>query len=119
MDPNWIMAMIALAAIVSPAIVSVIDNIFKYKSNQLELSYPNKRKALSDFVSNALNVYLEPTYADMINYNIAKNNLYVYFDNINDKHFEDLEIYKSRKDLSNYKNVVDKIVKELSSQIDK
>lgn len=119
MKPNWIMAIIALAAIISPAIVSVIDNIFKYKSKQLELSYPNKKIALSDFVSNALNVYIDSTYADMINYNIAKNNLYVYFSNINDKYFNDLETYKSKKDLDNYKNVVHKIVKDLSSQIDK
>ena len=119
MDPNWIMAIIALAAIISPAIVSIIDNIFKYKSKQLELSYPNKRKALNDFVSASLNVYIDSTYGDMVNYNIAKNNLYVYFDNVNDKYFEDLETYKSKKDLSNYKNVVNKVIKELSSQINK
>ena len=119
MDPNWIMAIIALAAIFSPAIVSIIDNIFKYKSKQLELSYPNKRKALSDFVSASLNVYVDATYGDMVNYNIAKNNLYVYFDHINDKHFKDLEAYKSKKDLDNYKNVINTVDKELSSQINK
>ena len=119
MDPNWIMAIIALSAIFSPAIVSIIDNIFRYKSKQLELSYPNKRKALMDFVSNALNVYVDSNYRDMVNYNIARNNLYVYFNNVNDKHFEDLEIYKSKRDLTNYKKIVNIVIKELSVQIDK
>ncbi len=119
MDPNWIMAIIALAAIFSPAIVSIIDNVFKYKSKQLELSYPNKRKALSDFVSNALNVYASNNYDGIVNYNISRNNLYLYFDKVNDKYFEDLETFKSQRDLTNYKKVVNTIVKDLSSQIDK
>lgn len=119
MDPNKIMAIIALSAILSPTAVSIIDNVFKHKSKKLELSTPNQREALSNFVTESLMVFIDSTYADMIRYNIAKNNLYVYFENVNDKYFEELEIFKDKQDLDNYKNVVNKIIKELSSQIEK
>lgn len=117
MDPNWIMAIIALAAILSPAIVSIIDNVFKYYSKKIELSSPKQQQALSDFVTESFMIYLDSNYADMIRYNIAKNNLYVYFNNVNDKYFEDLETFKSQKDLKSYKNLINTIVKELSSQV--
>ena len=119
MDPNWIMAIIAIAAIISPSIVSIIDNFFKFKSKKLELSYPNQREALSSFMSESLLFYLDSTYTDMIKYNMAKNNLYIYFNNVNDKYFKDLDTYKDNSDLESYKNTVNKIVKELSQQIDK
>lgn len=119
MDPNWIMAIIAISAILSPTVVSIIDNVFKYKSKKLELSSPNQREALSNFVTESLMIYIDSTYADMIRYNIAKNNLYVYFENVNDKYFEELEFFQNKKDLNSYKNVINKIIKELSQQINK
>lgn len=119
MDPNWIMAIIAIAAILSPTIVSIIDNIFKYKSKKLELSHPNQRSALATFMSESLLFYLDSTYTDMIKYNIAKNNLYIHFKDVNDKYFNDLDSYKKASNLESYKNTVNKIVKELSLQIDK
>ncbi len=119
MDPNWIMAIIALAAIFSPAIVSIIDNISKYKSKKLELLYPYQREALSTFISESLLFYLDSTYTDMIKYNIAKNNLYVYFKDVNDTYFEDLKTYKDKLDIDNYRKVVDTIVKNLSQQLNK
>ncbi len=119
MDPNWIMAIIAISAILSPAVVAIIDNVFKHKSKKLELSYPNQRNALNNFVTECFMIYIDSTYADMVKYNIAKNNLYVHFNNVNDKYFSDLEEYKSKKDLENYKRTINTIIKDLSQQIDK
>ena len=119
MDPNWIMAIIAISAILSPAVVSIIDNLFKYKSKKLELSYPNQRNALNDFVTECFMVFIDSTYTDIVKYNIAKNNLYTHFNNVNDKYFVDLESYKLKKDLENYRHTINKIVKDLSQQIDK
>ncbi len=119
MDPNWIMAIIAISAILSPAIVAIIDNVYKYKSKKLELSYPNQRNALNNFVTECFMVYIDSTYTDMVKYNIAKNNLYAHFNNVNDKYFTDLESYKSKNDLENYKITINTIIKDLSQQIDK
>ena len=55
----------------------------------------------------------------MIKYNIAKNNLYVYFKDVNDTYFEDLKTYKDKLDIDNYRKVVDTIVKDLSQQLNK
>ena len=119
MDPNWIMAIIAISAILSPAIVSVIDNIFKYKSKQLELKYPNQRKALSNFVNLAMNTYNASHFGEVINYNIAKNDLYIYFNNVPDELLKKLEDYNDKELLSDYKNTINLIIKELSQQINK
>ncbi len=119
MDPNWIIAIIAICAIFTPAIVSIIDNIFKYKSKKLEILYPYQHTALSTFISESLLYYLNSTYADMVKYEMAKNNLYVYFKNINNKYFEDLNTYKSELNIENYRKTVNIIIKDLSQQIGK
>lgn len=119
MDPNWIMAIIAISAIFSPAIVSIIDNICKYKSKQLELKYPNQRKVLSNFVNLAMNTYNANNFKEVVEYNIVKNDLYIYFNNVPDKLIKDLETYNEKHLLSNYKNTINQIIKELSQQIDK
>ena len=118
MDPNWIMAIIAISSILSPAIVSVIDNVFKYKFKKLELNYPNKRNALTNFVNQAMSVYNTENFIDVIKYNSAKNDLYIYFNNIPDKLIESLENY-NKKSLSDYKVTLTSIIKKLSQQIGK
>ncbi len=119
MDPNWIMAIIAISAVVSPSIVAIVDNVCKYKIKKLDLSYDNKQKALSEFVQQSLMIFTQPTYSDLILYNIAKNNLYVYFKDINEEYFKDLDLIKKQGNLEDYQSVLNKFIKELSSQIKK
>lgn len=118
MDPNWIMAIIAISAIFSPAIVSIIDNIFNYKSKKLELEYPNKRNSLTTFVDRAMRVYNTQSFKDVVNYHTAKNDLYIYFNNVPDKLIEKLE-NTNKNSFSDYKLTLNSIIKKLSLQINK
>ncbi len=119
MDPNWIMAIIAIAAIVSPTIVSVIDNIFKYKSRKLELSYPKQREALSQFVFCAMEYYVGGSFTYTTKYIAAKNNLYAYFSNVPSKEIDKLDELSKSKQLDEYKKCLNNIAIKLSQQIDK
>lgn len=119
MDPNWIMAIIAISAILSPIAVSIVDNIFKYQSKKLELKYPQQRQALSNFVNLAMNTYNATTFKEVVSYNIAKNDLYIYFNNVPDRLIKNLENYNEKHSLPDYKNTINLIIKELSQQIDK
>lgn len=111
------MAIIALSAIFSPAIVSVIDNIFKYKTKQLELHLPNKQKVLEEFVEKAMNYYPNSSYKNTVEYISAKNNLYVFFDIESDNLFKQLENSKNESNSDEYKNTLNMIVKRLSKQL--
>lgn len=118
MDPNWIMAIIAISAILSPAIVSIIDNVFRYQSKKLELKFPKQQEALSNFVSSAMNYYPNGSFSDITKYVTAKNNLYIYFSNVPSKEIDKLDALKNME-LSSYKKCLDSIVIKLSQQIDK
>lgn len=117
MDPNWIMAIIAFCAIFSPAIVSIVDNNFKYKAKKLELDFPNKQKALSEFVNQSMNFYLAEFYNDTVEYIKAKNNLFIYFNIESSNLFTQLENYAKEQDFENYKETINIIVKRLSKQL--
>ena len=117
MDTNWIMAIIAIAAILSPAIVSIIDNIFKYQSKKLELSFPKQQEALSEFVTCAMAYYPSNLFANTIKYMTAKNNLYVYFSNVPTDELNNLETLLTSKQFDKYKDCIELIVKKLSQQI--
>lgn len=119
MNPDWIMAIIALCAIFSPAIVSIVDNIFKYCTRKNEISIPNKQKALSEFVNQSMNFYLAEIYNDTVEYIKAKNNLFIYFNIESSNLFTQLENYAKNKDFDNYKETINMIVKRLSEQLNK
>lgn len=119
MDPNWIMAIIAIAAILSPTIVSIIDNIFKYQSKKLEIEYPKQREALSQFIFCAMEYYVGNSFIFTTKYIAAKNNLYVYFSNVPNKKLDKLDLLASSKQLDEYKKCLNSISIELSQQIHK
>lgn len=119
MDPNWIMALIALSAIISPAIVSIIDNRFKYKSKELELSYPNKIQALTSFINIAMQYYVADYFNDTVNYETAKNNLYIYFDNVPTAKISKLKALRAEKKIDEYRETLNSIANVLSQQIHK
>lgn len=119
LDPNWIMAIIAISAIFTPAIVAVIDNIYKYKTKELELFFPNQQKALSNFVEKAMLFYIKQNFNYTIEYTEAKSNLFVYFNIDSDSLFKQLEQYEKEKDIINYKETIHMIVKRLSQQLKK
>lgn len=119
MDPNWIMAIIAIAAILSPTIVSIIDNIFKYKSKKLELSYVEQRNALNNFVNSAMHYYPKASFNDVIKYETSKNSLYSYFHNVPDEEISKLEVLATESNIAEYKKTLSIISNKLSSQIGK
>lgn len=123
MNPDWIMAIIALAAILSPTIVSIIDNIFKYKTRKLELLLPNQQKALNDFALNASKIFRARHYenndSEMTDYNVSKNNLYAYFKNVNENYFNSLHSHTLNGNSFDFDKTLSLLIKELSQQIHK
>lgn len=119
MDPNWIMAIIAISAILSPALVSIIDNIFKYCSKKIEFKYPNQQKTLTNFVNKSMSCYNTNDFKKVTEYIIAKNDLYIYFNNVPYRYIKNLETYNEKHLLPKYKNTINLIIKELSQQINK
>lgn len=117
MDPNWIMAIIAISAIFSPALVSIIDNIFKYKSKKLELTFPKQREALNQFIHSAMEYYVGGSFTFTTKYISARNNLYAYFSNVPNKDIENLEILVNSRNLDEYKKCLNTIAIKLSQQI--
>ena len=75
MDSNVILALIALCAIVSPVIVSIVDNICKYNVKKIELKLPKQQEALSKFINIAMSHYCDTMFHEIVEYNSAKNNL--------------------------------------------
>lgn len=116
---NWILAIIAISAIFSPVIVSIVDNIFKYKMKVFEVDNQNKEQSLAEFVNQAMNYYLANMYEDTVKYIKAKNNLFIYFNGVSNNLFEQLEQYAKNKDFDNYKETINIIVKRLSQQLNK
>ena len=119
MDSNVILALIALCAIVSPVIVSIVDNICKYNVKKIELKLPKQQEALSKFINIAMRHYCDTMFHEIVEYNSAKNNLYLFFNNVNEIDFDILEEHIKVKDLSAYKLAITEIAEKLSKQIDK
>lgn len=88
MDSNKVLMIISICAIFSPAIASVIDNIFKIYLNHKREAMLEKRKALNEFVdatmecithSNQDDEYDKPDINKLKRYYKASKTLLLYF----------------------------------------
>lgn len=109
-----ITSIIALSAVFSPIVTSLIDNHYLSKRENAKNYELAKRQALTDFIGCANNMHQHKTPTPIAKYYSALNNLYIYFSSIpNDVHsLLDIEYVKFDKALNN-------IVIKLSKQIKK
>ena len=115
-----ITAIIALIALVSPIITTLINNHYEFKNRKIDVYYSNQCKALDNFVKCTLNYYGETlTWGEMSAYTTALNNLYIYFNNLDDSLFTQLDNARQKSNIKEYKQLLNIIVKELSKQISK
>lgn len=119
MDPNWIMAIIAISAIFSPAIVSILENIYTSKNKKLELKSPKQQEILSNFVEAALKKYNTCNFNDVIKFDVAKNNLYIYFQHVPSQYISNLETYNDNQQLDKYEECINLIVQSLAEEIER
>lgn len=82
-DPNVVLAVISVIAVVSPIATAIISNWHQTKIKKLDMYEDAKRKALSDFIDSAQEVMFSPDEIDaMVNYSANFDKLFIYFDNI-------------------------------------
>lgn len=106
---------IAFVALISPIITAIINNLHQSNVKKLDLLYSKKQEILSDFVKNAMHYYPDFDYNyDLITgHQIAKNNLFIFFD-VDLELLNDLETYKKDRQLDKYRQTLDKLILSLS-----
>lgn len=120
MDPNWIMAIIAVAAIISPIFSAWINNHYQLKSKKLELFDKSRYKAIEDFTNSVEQYYHDRDYVEAtVKFESSISNLFLYFSIPNYSLFDKLKECINNNDYSKTQFAVSEIVKYLSSQIDK
>lgn len=82
-DPNIVLAIISVIAVVSPIATAIISNWHQTKLKKLDMYEDVKRKTLSDFIDSAQEVMFAPDELDaMVNYSANFDKLFIYFDDI-------------------------------------
>lgn len=115
-----ITAIIALAALISPIITTVINNNHDLEKRKMDIYYSKQCQILDEFIKATLNYYGDgSTWGQMSLYTISLNNLYIYFDISDSSLFSKLDDYREKKELIKYKEILNLIVKKLSKQISK
>lgn len=114
-----ITAIIALAAIISPIITTVINIIYQSYLKNIEFYKLSKRKALENYITASFNLSANKTADTEANFFIALNNLYIYFPKLKNISYDDLSSfpYASKIDESSY--LFQKVINSLSKQIKK
>lgn len=109
-----ITAIIALAAIISPVITTLINNIHQSKQQSIQIYEKSKQQTLETFIKSANDFNKHPSNSSaQIAYNTSKNTLFIYFSTIPN------EIEKLNPNSSNFDEQLTAIVKKLSNQIKK
>lgn len=119
---------ITFASVLSPILVSIIDNIFKIKIKNIDNYHIEKRKALNEFINsvikciNTINLNdkeIEPNIEFLKSYYKASNNLLLYFPKIDSKKFEKLNDSVRTGRRSKILNDSESLIKELSKYVKK
>lgn len=115
MDPNRILCIISLSAIISPVLVAFLNNWHDYLIKKLENITKVKQDVLSKFANVAFNNWSSDGFnKDFYN---ALNLLYIYFD-IDDELVSNI-IENIPNNAVDYQEELAKFMKSLSKQIDK
>ena len=110
-----ITAIIALIALISPIITTIINNRYQLKLKKIELYEIAKRKCLEDFIKAISDCYSSSnSLGSVINFHSHISSLYVYFDNVPSS-VEKLSTLSGKPLIEE----MNKIVIELSKQLSK
>lgn len=82
-DPNVILAIISVIAVVSPIATAFINNWYQTKIKKLDMYENAKRIALSDFITSAQETMFNPDDSEiMTEYLVNFDKLFIYFSDI-------------------------------------
>lgn len=117
MDPNWIMAIIALAAIVSPVLSTYLSNKQQLKLKQLETIESSKYNVIEKFSKSLEDYYFHRTTNRQIEFESSIANLHIYFDIPDYSLFDKIKECINLNDYSKTQYALAEIIKYLSKQI--
>lgn len=112
---------IAVIALVSPIITTVINNRYQLKLKKIDMYEEAKRQVLSDFIENAQEYLLNPGYIEStVKYYSSLDKLFLYFSDIDLNTFMPFDkASKNTDDFSVATVELTKIVQLLSKQVKK
>ena len=120
LDPNWIMAIIALSAVISPTISTYLNNKHQLKIEKLKLFESCKYDAIEKFAKATEQYCYDRTFVDAtVNFEASISNLFLYFSIPNYSLFDKLKECISNNDYKKTQFALSEIIRYLSQQIDK
>lgn len=120
MDPNWIIAILGISAVLSPSLTTWLNNKHQLKLKQLEIFEKNKLEAIEKFTKAVECYYTQRIMTQaLIDFESSIANLFIYFSIPNNSLFDDLRDNIASNDNEETQFTVSKIVRTLSSQLNK
>ena len=120
MDPNWVIAIIGIAAIVSPIFSTWLNNKHQLKLKKLEFFDKCRYEAVENFTKATEQYYYDRTFVDAtVNFEASISNLFLYFSIPNYSLFDKLKECIAENDYKKTQFALSEIVRYLSSQLDK
>lgn len=109
-----------VSSIISPIIVTLINNRQQNKIKKIDIYEDAKRKALSEFIDCSNHFLQNKEYIDLrVKYYSSLNKLFIYFKNINLTTFMQFEILVDKSETRKAILELSNIVHELSKQVHK
>ncbi len=119
LDPNWIVAIIGISAIIFPTISTWLNNYYQLKLKKIDMFEKCKYQAVENFTKSFENYYNHETTRNKIEFESSIANLFIYFSIPNYKMFDKLKECIKENDYEKTQFALAEIVRYLSSQIDK
>lgn len=120
MDPNWIMAIVAIVAVVSPTISTYLNNKHQLKIEKLKLFEKCKYDAIENFTKSVESYYYYRTSGQrIIDFESSIADLYIYFSIPNYSLFDKLKECINENNYEKTQFALSEIVGYLSQQINK
>lgn len=121
-NPDVIMAIITVIAIISPLGTTWMNNRHQLEIKKIEIYQTSKKNALTNFINSAERYIILGKSADnktILDFHSSINHLYIYFSINNVDMFEDLESTIKRNNLADANEELTNIVVNLSQQVTK
>lgn len=126
-DPNVVLAIIAVIAVISPIATAIISNWHQTKIKKLDMYEDAKRKTLSDFIDSAQGTMFNPDDVEIMTEYLANfDKLFIYFSDISvetikpfDRARANLANNSSPENLQDANRKLSYLIFDLSKQIKK
>ncbi len=118
-DPNVVLAIIAVIAVISPIATTLINNWYQAKIKKLEMFNESKILALNNFVEATVEVISSHDSEDLTEYFSSVNKLFIYFNNLTLDTFDDLSKSLKENNFSKANQCLTILVAYLSNQVQK